>query len=54
VLAVVLIAYDQPLGVLQPDEPAIDEALIAALGYQDRAGAVPPASGMVAARLWQV
>ena len=50
----VLVAPDQPPGDRQPGEQAFDEALVAALANQDRAGAAPPAPGVVAACIRQV
>jgi hypothetical protein len=51
---VALVAHDQPPGVRQLGEQAFEEALVAALDNQDRAGAAPPAPGVVEGCIRQV
>jgi hypothetical protein len=51
---VVFVAPDQPPEDRQLGEQAFDEALVAALDNQDRAGAAQLAPGVVEARLRRV
>jgi hypothetical protein len=51
---VLLVAHDRLPDDRQPDEQAIDSALVAALDKQNRAGVAPPTPGMVEARIRQV
>jgi hypothetical protein len=51
---VLLVAHDRLPEDRQPGEPEIDEALVAALDKQNRAGVAPPTSGVVEARIRQV
>ena len=49
----VFVASDQPPEDRQPGGQAIDEALVAALDKQNRAGVAPPAPGVVEAHIRQ-
>jgi hypothetical protein len=51
---VVLVAHDRLPEDRQAGEPAIDDALVAALDKQNRAGVAPPTPGVVEARIRQV
>jgi hypothetical protein len=51
---VLLVAHDRRPEDRQAGEQAIDEALVAALDKQNRAGVAPPAAGVVEARIRQV